>query len=1276
MSDDIQDVVVAAARGVLGSKLGAASSRSDWTSFELDDAAQGAAMLKALIGAVAPGVTDFLPEQLLASAQLRITELHIRVDGEIRVSFEFSGAEWAPFRDWLVVREADATLEIARSGEDGAVTVACTVHAALSFHEVAVEAALSWPDLHVSLGASPNASPVSLAPLLGALGLHETGLDRLALRSFTALARLRTPALDVRTVLDGVLEFQVGNLRVEAREIDLRLLYVGGEHGGAAGEFQATVAIGPADQSRTPITFVARAQFDGGWKFEGAVRDLSVDAVFAALGATPPAVDGLEVAELSLTFETDTKSVAVHLEGALDLGTATKPRIAIDAALAQQADGSRTADFRGELRVGVGADERVFDLRFDSGGGRATTMIATFRAGGSDELSLADFAQVFGGDVDALHAFDFKLRGALLVLQRSDKWRFLFAADMDFGLDLSGLSSLPLVGAALPVDQALKISFEPVVATITGDMADIKSRLPAGSPELPDSIAQEGVWLQAALSIGGQSRNLSLDLDTNSIDGPSQLGTTAPPKPAVDPAASLAKGGAIRWVDLQKRFGPVHLARIGLGLVKPATGGQALAVVLDGSLTAGPLEITLDGLGAEYDLQTKQLSFRLDGLALEFSRDPIHISGAFLRLDGGEFAGKVLFRAKTFTLSALGAYGEVQGHPSLFIYGFLDYPIGGPSFFFVEGLALGFGLNRRLLLPPIERLHEFPLVAEALGTIPAPRIPDNASREELANAIRTELTSLVTYVPPELGQYLLVVGVKFSSFKLIDSFALISVGFGQRLDVAVMGVSTLVVPSSAAGESIPPIAVVRMAFSAQYDAESGALIARAQLTPDSYLFSRACRLQGGFAFASWLKGEHAGDFVATLGGYHPSYRPPAHYPQDVPRLGFQWRVNDEVFIKGSAYYALTPSAVMAGGRLEASYNSGSIQASFVAGADFLMSWKPFHYDARVYVEVAASVVVEFFGTHHLSISAGADLHVWGPEFAGTADVYVKVIGIPIEFAVEFGASSQGAPPKIDWSNFAGSFFPANPESSVCSLVATGGLQRTLGSGVDERWIVNAKELSITIDSLVPATRRLRVAPDLAANHSTELAGGADPVQLGIEPMGVTAAALESTYVVQITLDGDDASDEFAFVPRTKRFPRALWNPAASPTSSVGVGGADSIEALAGYELQPAKPPAPGATSLLRHGDLAYETDDATRSLNWVGKGKFTGAVSTTSGEPLDEVRRLLTDAGAARERERLLRALGFDPARDVDLGPDLTESWIESPCLASLAFSDSEPMSA
>ena len=53
-----------------------------------------------------------------------------------------------------------------------------------------------------------------------------------------------------------------------------------------------------------------------------------------------------------------------------------------------------------------------------------------------------------------------------------------------------------------------------------------------------------------------------------------------------------------------------------------------------------------------------------------------------------------------------------------------------------------------------------------------------------------------------------------------------------------------------------------------------------RLTDNSWLLYEDVRLTGGFAFVVWWKGALAGQFVLTIGGYHPDFHRDG-YP-DVP----------------------------------------------------------------------------------------------------------------------------------------------------------------------------------------------------------------------------------------------------------------------------------------------------------------------------------------------------------------------------------------------------------
>ena len=61
-----------------------------------------------------------------------------------------------------------------------------------------------------------------------------------------------------------------------------------------------------------------------------------------------------------------------------------------------------------------------------------------------------------------------------------------------------------------------------------------------------------------------------------------------------------------------------------------------------------------------------------------------------------------------FGLKAVGGWTPDTG--SFFIYLSINFPLGGPPFLFVTGLAGGFGINTQLNLPTVDKVGTFPLL--------------------------------------------------------------------------------------------------------------------------------------------------------------------------------------------------------------------------------------------------------------------------------------------------------------------------------------------------------------------------------------------------------------------------------------------------------------------------------------------------------------------------------------------------------------------------------------
>ena len=150
--------------------------------------------------------------------------------------------------------------------------------------------------------------------------------------------------------------------------------------------------------------------------------------------------------------------------------------------------------------------------------------------------------------------------------------------------------------------------------------------------------------------------------------------------------------------------------------------------------------------------------------------------------------------------------------------------------------------------------------------------------------------------------------------------------------------------------------------------------------------------------------------MLSVGGYHPEFDKPAEFPV-VPRVRFNWAVSSSVAIKGEAYFALTASCAMAGGRLEVSYDTSSVWASLTAVINAILSWDPFFYDVTVFVRVAAGVDISIwtpFGRAHISFSTsiGAGVHVWAGT-SGEAELDLDVISVTVGFGSDGALTGQG-----------------------------------------------------------------------------------------------------------------------------------------------------------------------------------------------------------------------------------------------------------------------------
>ncbi len=796
--------------------------------------------------------------------------------------------------------------------------------------------------------------------------------------------------------------------------------------------------------------------------------------------------------------------------------------------------------------------------------------------------------------------------------------KYLFGLELNttFAIDFS---ELPVVGSMLPGDQGASVEdftlylashpfYQEEIDLLTVDIpgADLPSAAEDHQGVSRRLIFTKGPNFRVKLKLGSYTRVIPQP-PAAALPGAQPSNTTAPTDPAAQPAEGTASAGGenqqggqrtrkknrtssltasrAQWLELDKTLGPVTLERIGVSFVN-----GRIWFYLSASLSMGPMTIGLDGLGIGAPINDPtDISASLMGMSVHYKQGNLEIGGAFLQGPPGMkvgddevkafYAGELMVRVlPTIEMFVMGMYAHCQkpdnqDYRAFFVFGMLGAPLGGPPAFFVTGLAAGFGYNTKLNLPPIEKVSEYLLVKAAL---PPPTGQSNPLGDdpEPESALGTLMEGgAAAPVAISEGDIWIAVGLRFTSFQLVNSFALLTVSFGNQLQIGLLGRSQVSMPPKAP----KPLSFVEVNIKAVLTPEASkptpVFSLEAGIAPGSYILDPDCRLQGGLAFYFWSDG----DFVISLGGYHPHLQVPAHYPA-VQRAGLNWQLTSELFIKGTLYFAATPAAMMAGGRLEAAYHSERIQASFIAQADFLMNWEPFHYDLelRIAIHIRADLYVSTF-----TGIANVNLHLWGPEFSGIASIEVG----PVSFEIEFGGSKEEPKPLV-WNDFRKKFLPKNTSDDggkekglLRTSVTKGTLKKDTGQGV----VLDPQHFELSIQCAVPVTKQ-----SLNGESATKVGSQ----NLGIIPM--MARYVTSTLSVELK-----KSDKAEYKPwgllniqhDHSAGPKSLWANSGSLSQAELLSSETQVENLiTGMVISP-KVPEPDKTRDIPISSLQYDLDE-------------------------------------------------------------------------------------
>ncbi|MEI7607576.1 MAG: DUF6603 domain-containing protein [Rhodospirillaceae bacterium] len=681
----------------------------------------------------------------------------------------------------------------------------------------------------------------------------------------------------------------------------------------------------------------------------------------------------------------------------------------------------------------------------------------------------------------------------------------------DLAIDMS---HLPLVGKLAP--PATVLAFDAILLALgtagESGIAEVETLVAAGM----EGWTAKGPLVAIKLA-GGDPFRVPLRRGGKSEEG--GKGQTGGGESKDEPRQGADAGG---WHTLDKAVGPLRLRRI-----KGDFQDGLPWLRIDAGVALGPVTFDLLGFGVGVGLgKTTTVHFALAGISFAYETPALKM-GASLELirdpkaddpdltwlsDGGApqlvLKGGFLATTPRFGLAGSTVYAQLADYSVFVATVSASAMIGGPPAFFVTGLTAGFGVNAQLRSPTVETLDEFPLLA--------------GSRD------------LTGWLTAGKGEAWIAVGVAFNSFLIVQGQAFLLAKFGSALEFALLGSATVEFPTKPPGatktDETPVFARVTLKLMAAIKPVEGIISVAAVIGSDSFLLDPQCRLSGGAAYTVWMAGAHAGDFVLSVGGYHPDFRVPAHYPK-VPRVALSWKMSDNLSVRGDLYFAITPAYMMFGNALDLQLDLDPLHAWLHSSIDVLLAWAPFHYTATANVRVGVTYTFRALGfSHTFQAEVGAALTLWGPPVAGKAVVDCSVVSFEIAFG---DAGKAPAPaPVASWTDVT-ALLPAKP---VTITLDGASVDRRSSGRKGEPVLVRPEGLTFIVESAIPLTELVvdGLLAGVVDSGAVKLDG-----KFPIRPMKRDGKA-----ALTITLGGGPAlrlgGAKWTTRPRRAKLPSSLW----------------------------------------------------------------------------------------------------------------------------------------
>jgi hypothetical protein len=367
----------------------------------------------------------------------------------------------------------------------------------------------------------------------------------------------------------------------------------------------------------------------------------------------------------------------------------------------------------------------------------------------------------------------------------------------------------------------------------------------------------------------------------------------------------------------------------------------------------------------------------------------------FLDFDKGEYAGALeLTFSEVISLKAIGIINTKMPDGSkgfsLLIIITAEFGTGIQLGFGFVLLGVGglLGLNRTMNLEPL---------AEGVrtGGINSVMFPTNI----IENAPRI-ISDLRAYFPPEEKKFLIGPMAKLGW----GTPALISVSLGIIIEIpgniAIVGIIKIALPTEEAA-----LIQLQVNFIGAIEFDKSRMWFFASLYESRVIF---ITIEGEMGLLiAW--GDDA-NFVVSIGGFHPAFKPPPlPFPSPV-RLSFNILDTPVAKIRVFGYFAVTSNTVQFGARAELYFGFSACNIQGHIGFDALFQFSPFYF----IIQLSASLSVKVFGAGLFSVSARMSLEGPTPYRAkGTGTISILFFDFDVDFDETWGETRNTSLPPIE-----------------------------------------------------------------------------------------------------------------------------------------------------------------------------------------------------------------------------------------------------------------------